>query len=88
MDDDEKPAAISLAAERKQRERDFAQEREQMLAELSDIGLSPEKATAIATYVLQTDWLTLQATLILERWELDLTAEAVVRLVEIMRRSV
>ena len=40
MTDDDKPTStISLAAERQRRERDFAQERADLLQELRDIGV-------------------------------------------------
>jgi len=52
--DDDRPP-ISLAAERKQRERDVGQEREQMVRELLDLGLPAAKATAIANDVLFYD---------------------------------
>jgi len=83
MTDDDKPP-ISLAAERKQRERDFTAERELLIKELLEIGQSPERAAAIAQDMLYYDWLCLQATVILERWDLEPTAEATGRLVEIM----
>ena len=46
MTDDDKPA-ISLAVERKARERDFSAERDLLTRELADIGIAPEKASAI-----------------------------------------
>jgi|SRR6516164_6115738 len=79
---------ISLAAERKQRERDFTAERELLIKELLEIGQSPERAAAIAQDMLYYDWLCLQATVILERWDLEPTAEATGRLVEIMAKNV
>jgi len=63
--DDDRPP-ISLAAERKQRERDFGQEREQMVRELLDLGLPAAKATAIANDVLFYDWLIFRCSNILE----------------------
>jgi len=87
MSDDNKPT-MSLATERKQRERDFAQERAGMIKELADIGQSLERARAIADAMLLTDWYVLQATVILERWDLEQNAEAAVRLVEIIARSI
>ena len=52
---DDKPT-ISLAAERKARERDFTAERELLIKELLEIGQSPEKAAAIAQDMLYYDW--------------------------------
>ena len=78
MKDDDKPV-ISLAAERKKQERDFAQERDNMIKELSELGLPSERAAAIAEDVLYCDWLVLQATIILERWDLEQNAQIVDR---------
>jgi len=83
--DDDKPP-ISLAVERKARERDFTAERELLIKELADIGVSPEKATAIAQDMLLTDWYVLQAVTVLERWDIEPTAEAAVRLVKILSK--
>jgi hypothetical protein len=66
MTDDDKPA-ISLAVERKARERDFTVERDLLIKELLEIGQSPERAAAIAQDMLYYDWLCLQAVTILGR---------------------
>jgi hypothetical protein len=55
---------------------------------LADIGVPPEKASAIVADLLLIDWWCLQATVILARWDLEQNAEAAVRLVEIMARSI
>jgi hypothetical protein len=81
--DDDKPP-ISLASERKARERDFTSERELLTKELLAIGQSPEKAGAIVNDMLLLDWFVLQSTIVLERWEIEPTAEACVELVKIM----
>jgi hypothetical protein len=84
--DDDKPT-ISLAVERKARERDFAAERELLIKELLEIGQSPERASAIVADLLLIDWWCLQATVILARWDLEQDAEAAVELVKIMARG-
>jgi len=78
---------IHLATERKARERDFAAERELLIEELLEIGQSPEKASAIVADLLLIDWWCLQATVILERWDLQPDAQAAVELVKIMARK-
>jgi hypothetical protein len=85
MKDDDKHV-ISLIEKREERERNFAQERDDMIKELSEIGLSIEKATAIAEDVLLCDSLAYQAAIILDRWGEE-NAETVIRLVEIMHRG-
>jgi hypothetical protein len=84
--DDDKPV-ISLVEKREAQERDFAQERADMIKELVEFGLSMERATAVAENVLLCDWLFLQATIILGRWDLEENTEAVVKLVEMMHRG-
>ena len=59
-----------------------------MTRELADIGVPPEKASAIVDHVLLVDWLCLQATVILDRWDLEQAAAAAVELVKIMARSI
>jgi len=87
MSDDNKPT-MSLATERKQRARDVAAEPFGMTVAMPDTGQPPERARAIADAMLLTDWYVLQATVILERWDLEQNAEAAVRLVQIMARSI
>ena len=58
-----------------------------LIKELLDIGQSPEGAAAIAQDMLYYDWLCLQAVTILQRWDLEPTAEAAVQLVKIMARG-
>ena len=87
MTDDDRPP-IDLAVERGKRERDFTAERELLIKELLAIGLPIEKATAIAQEMLFYDWLCLQATVILDRWDLEQAAAAAVELVKIMARSI
>ena len=82
--DDDRP--ISLATERKARERDFSAERELPNKELLEIGQSPQKAAEIVSHVLLVDWLCLQATVLLDRWDLEQNAQAAVELVKIMAR--
>jgi hypothetical protein len=84
--DDDKPV-ISLVEKREAQKRDFAQERADMIKDLLEFGLSMERATAIAENVLLCDWLFLQATIILARWDLEENTEAVIKLVEMMHRS-
>src|SRR5215467_7343622 len=87
MTDDKPTNTISLAAERGKRERDFAAERDLLTRELADIGVPPEKASAIVADLLLIDWWCLQATVILARWDLKQNAEAAVELVKIMARG-
>jgi len=56
MTDDKPTNTISLAAERGKRERDFAAERDLLTRELADIGVPPEKASAIVADLLLIDW--------------------------------
>jgi hypothetical protein len=84
--DDDKPV-ISLVEKREAQGRDFAQERADMIKDLLEFGLSMERATAIAENVLLCDWLFLQATIILGRWDLEENTEAVIKLVEMMHRG-
>jgi hypothetical protein len=76
MTDDKPTNTISLAAERKARERDFTAERELLIKELLEIGQSPERAAAIAQDMRYYDWLCLQAVTILGRWDLEPSAGA------------
>jgi len=87
MTDDKPTNTISLAAERGKRERDFAAERDLLTRELADIGVPPEKASAIVADLLLIDLWCLQATVILARWDLEQNAEAAVELVKIMARG-
>jgi len=82
MKDDDK--VISLAKKREEQQRSFGQERDERIKELSELGFSIERATAIADEVALCDWLVFQAVMIADRWDLD--REAVPRLVEMMRR--
>jgi|GraSoiStandDraft_1057264.scaffolds.fasta_scaffold432979_1 hypothetical protein len=84
--DDDK-SVISLVEKREAQERNFAQERADMIEELLALGLSMERATAIAENVLLCDWLFLQATIILGRWDLEENTEAVIKLVEMMHHG-
>jgi hypothetical protein len=84
--DDDK-SVISLVEKREAQERNFAQERADMIEELLALRLSMERATAIAENVLLCDWLFLQATIILGRWDLEENTEAVIKLVEMMHRG-
>src|SRR5262249_7354369 len=85
MTDDKPTNTISLAAERGKRERDFAAERDLLTRELADIGVPPEKASAIVADLLLIDWWCLQAVTILERWDLEQNAQAAVELVKLWR---
>ena len=49
--------------------------------------MPPEKASAIVADLLLIDWWCLQATVILERWDLQPDAQAAVELVKIMARK-
>ncbi len=84
--DDDK-SVISLVEKREAQERNFAQERADMIEELLALGLSMERATAIAENVLLCDWLFLQATIILGRRDLEENTEAVIKLVEMMHHG-
>jgi hypothetical protein len=84
--DDDK-SVISLVEKREAQERNFAQERADMIEELLALRLSMERATAIAENVLLCDWLFLQATIILGRWDLEENTEAVIKLVEMMHHG-
>jgi len=61
-------------------------ERDDMIKELLGLGLSTEKATAIAKNVVLYDWLVFQAVVNLLRraWDPEESAEAVVKLVEML----
>src|SRR5262245_47949744 len=85
--DDDK--LISLAAKREATERDFAQERAECIKEVLELGLSKKEATACADEVLLCDWLAFRAAVILDHLEDGQhSAEAVTKLVEIMRRGI
>ena len=83
----DKPPVISLAAKRKESERDFGAERELLTKELLAIGQSREQAGAIVNDMLLLDWYVPQAVTILERWDLEQDAQAAVELVKIMVAS-
>jgi len=80
-------SVISLVEKRKEEVRNFAQERADMIEELLALGLSMERATAIAEDVLLCDWLFFQATIILGRWDFEENTEAIIKLVEMMHRG-
>jgi hypothetical protein len=59
MTDDDKPTStISLAAERQRWERDFAQERADLLQELRDIGVEEPELAATVQRVMFVEWAT------------------------------
>ena len=75
---------ISLATERKARERDFAQERADLLKELQDIGVEEPELAATVQHVMLVEWSVFHAARMLEYHGVDQDAQAVVRLAEIM----
>jgi len=84
MTDDDKPP-ISLAAERKQRERDFATERADLLQELRDIGI--EEPEAMVQNIMLTEWAVFHAARLLEYHSIDGSPEAIIELVKLMTKA-
>ena len=79
---DDGKTVLSLAVERSKHERSFAEERRQMVRELTDLGLPEGKAVEIANDVLFVDWKVFRAQEILKTYGLDYgDARAVVELV-------
>jgi hypothetical protein len=78
---------ISLATERKARERDFSQERADLLAELREIGVKEADLESTVQHVMFVEWAVYKAALMLEYHGVDQDAQAVVRLAEIMARN-
>ena len=83
--DDDRPP-ISLAAERKQRERDFTAERADLLQELKDIGVEEPALAATVQHVMFVEWAVFRAPSMLEYHDIERGPQAIVRLVRIMAR--
>lgn len=84
-DESEKPPIIiSLAAKRKESERDFAQERTDILKELTEIGVDADQLAAITQHVMFLEWAVFKSALMLQYHGLDQDAQAVVELVRLM----
>ena len=79
--DDDRPP-ISLAAERKLRERDFAAERTDLLQELKDIGVEEEE---LVQHVMFVEWAVFKAASMFEYHGIDQDAQAIVELVRSWR---
>jgi len=67
---------ISLATERKARERDFAQERADLLKELQDIGVEEPELVATVQHVMLVEWSVFHAARMLEYQDIDRSPEA------------
>ena len=76
---------ISLATERKARERDFAQERADLLKELQDIGVEEPELAATVQHVMLIEWCFFHAIRMCEYHDVAQDPQAIVRLVELMR---
>jgi len=85
--DDDKPA-ISLAAERGKRERDFAQERADLRKELEDIGVEEPELAATVQHLMFVEWSVFHAARMLEYHDIDRSPDAITKLVEIMVRAI
>jgi hypothetical protein len=58
------------------------------LKEALELGLSNEKATAVADEAMLCDLLIYKAFISLDRWDFDISSDAVVKLVGIMRQGI
>ena len=84
-DNDKTTPVISLAAKRKESERDFAQERADLTKELEEIGVAADQLAAITQHTMFIEWAVYKAALMLEYHALDYRdARAVVELVKLM----
>jgi hypothetical protein len=91
MKDDDKgdKRIVSLAAKREEDNRDFKQERTDIVREACEIGLSDSEAKIVADEVLLTDYLLFQAAMRLGRWDDDADRpDDLVQLVGIMRQGI
>jgi hypothetical protein len=84
---DNKPPIISLAAKRKESERDFTQERADLTKELEEIGVAADQLAAITQHTMFIEWAVYKAALMLEYHGLERDPRAVVELVKLMVRK-
>jgi len=82
MTEDDKPI-ISLAAKRKESERDFVQERRDLLQELRDIGFDESRLAEFVQQVMEIEWMIFRISSMFEYWGIDKDASAIVQLVKI-----
>jgi hypothetical protein len=83
-----KPPIISLAAKRKESERDFTQERLDLTKELAEIGVDESRLAALVQHTMEIEWGVYKAALMLDFHGLDYRdARAVVELVKLMVRG-
>ena len=83
-DEKNSPPVISLAAKRKESERDFSQERADLTKELEEIGVT---SAALVQHVMLVEWAVYKAALMLDYHSLDRDPRAAVELVKIMLAS-
>jgi len=78
---------ISLATERKARERDFSAERADLLAELREIGVEESELAAFVQRIMEIEWAVFHCSRMLEYHDLDQDARSVVELTKLMVRG-
>jgi len=83
-DDDNKPPVISLAAKRKEIERNFTQERADILKELEETEVAPDQLASITQHVMFTEWAIYKSALMLDYHGIDRDARAVVELAKLL----
>ena len=83
---DDKPP-ISLATERKARERDFDQERADILKELEEIGVAPDQLASVTQHVMFIEWALYKANLMLDYHDIERSPDAIVELTKMLVRG-
>ena len=72
MTDDDRPRPIiSLAAKRNESERDFVQERRDLLQELRDIGFDESKLVEFVQQLMEIEWMIFRISSMFEYWGID-----------------
>jgi hypothetical protein len=83
-DDSDKPPVVSLAAARAERDRDFSQERADILRELEEIEVAPDQLASITQHVMFVEWLIFKSVLMFDYHNLERDPRAIVELAKLM----
>ena len=83
-DETDKPPVVSLAAVRAEGERNFEEERANILKELEEIEVAPDQLAAITQRLLFLDWACCKAVAILDSRELERDPQVVFQLIKLI----
>jgi hypothetical protein len=84
MTEESNTPIISLAAKRKESERDFSQERADLTKELEEIGVDESRLAALVQHTMEIEWAVFKAALMLQYHGLDQDARSIVELTKLM----